>query len=718
MKYQNTSNNKIGFVLASTTFAKAVPTQRVASILGRPRLSNAIWVTASRDWIGAVYRGSWVLNQTLPLVKNEYAAIRTIAIMMRLVGKDPTFMARWRLYHQCVCLQPQRPLSTSLNMPCNPTPERHRLMRGLLLHCRFLLCLLLSLAALCTPASAAQQRVALVIGNASYTEKPLRNPVNDAELMQRTLKDQGFDVTLLRDVDRRGMLGGLRDFEAKARNAEVALFFFAGHGTQVSGANYLIPLQAQIRAESDVPDEAVDAASVLRRIEDAKARVGLVILDACRDNPYAGATRSSSRGLARMSVPTGSIVAYATAPGDTADDGRGANGVYTEQLVRHLSQGGLDLREVFDRTATEVERITNGKQKPREDIGLRGRFVLKAGPGIQTASLSAEPTGRSPQGDPEEDAWQATKAANTVGGYDAYLSEYFNGRYAAAARVARAAFQAAPMQQSAPAQTAQQRPSSGSGFGAGQAFKDCADCPEMLVISAGSFQMGSTTGDADEKPVHGVNINSFAMGKTEVTRGQFAAFVAASGHSAGNSCWTFTGDKFADTPDRNWRNAGFAQTDSDPVACVNWDDAQAYALWLAQKTGKSYRLPSEAEWEYACRAGSNQTYCGSDNADSVSVYGRKNGDRTLPVAGKQANAWGLHDMSGNLWEWTQDCWNETYNGAPSDGSAWTTGNCGLRSLRGGSWYNFATFTRAAIRGRDVTSNRVNFSGFRLTRMLP
>ena len=298
------------------------------------------------------------------------------------------------------------------------------------------LLLLLCLAAWCNSSSAAQQRVALVIGNAAYDAKPLRNPVNDAELMQRTLRDLGFDVTLLRNADRRALLGGLRDFEAKARNAEVALFFYAGHGTQVGGSNYLIPLHAQIRAESDVPDEAVDASSVLRRIEDAKARVGLVILDACRDTPYAGASRSSSRGLARMSVPTGSIVAYATAPGDTADDGKGTNGVYTEQLVRHLSQSGLDLREVFDRTATEVERITNGKQKPREDVGLRGRFVLKDGAGVQVASVRAEPVaGRVTGGATAEAAlWAEVTKNNIAEDYEAYLAQYPKGTYVALAK--------------------------------------------------------------------------------------------------------------------------------------------------------------------------------------------------------------------------------------------------------------------------------------------
>lgn len=126
-------------------------------------------------------------------------------------------------------------------------------------------------------------------------------------------------------------------------------------------------------------------------MENARAKVGLVVLDACRDNPYAGASRSSARGLGRMSVLTGSIVAYATAPGSIADDGKGRNGVYTEQLAKHLATPGLDLREVFDRTAVEVERLTGGKQKPREDIGLRGRLVLKPGAATQVASVVPEP---------------------------------------------------------------------------------------------------------------------------------------------------------------------------------------------------------------------------------------------------------------------------------------------------------------------------------------
>jgi formylglycine-generating enzyme required for sulfatase activity len=392
-------------------------------------------------------------------------------------------------------------------------------------------------------------------------------------------------------------------------------------------------------------------------------------------------------------VPTGSIVAYATAPGDTADDGKGTNGVYTEQLARQLSQPGLDLREVFDRTATEVERITSGKQKPREDVGLRGRFVLKPGPGVQTASLSPEPTGRPVQSDPEEEAWQAAKSANTAAAFEAYLGEYPKGRYASAARVAKSAAQGQTTSQVAPAQAPQRIPATTSSIAAAaQITKDCADCPEMVVIPAGSFEMGG--GAEREKPVHSVNIRSFAMGKTQVTQGQWEAVM-------GNN-------------PSNFPKCGA----NCPVEKVSWDDAQVFIQKLNAKTGKQYRLPSEAEWEYACRAGGRHEYCGSDNADAVGWYGANSGNTTHPVAGKEANAFGLYDMSGNVWQWVEDYHHDSYSGAPTDGSVWTTGGeQKFRVLRGGSWYDRPALLRSAIRdGSSPFSGNSNY-GFRLARTL-
>jgi formylglycine-generating enzyme required for sulfatase activity len=170
----------------------------------------------------------------------------------------------------------------------------------------------------------------------------------------------------------------------------------------------------------------------------------------------------------------------------------------------------------------------------------------------------------------------------------------------------------------------------------------------------------------------------------------------------------------------------FAQCGDDcPVEKVSWDDVQAYISKLNQKTGKTYRLPSEAEWEYACRAGAKHEYCGSDSIDSVAWYGNNlqlggnSGGKTHPVAGRQANDWGLNDMTGNVWEWTQDCWNDTFSGAPSDGSAWTTGGCAAgRVLRGASWRNGPQFASLDERDKNVMTFRSHVFGFRLARTIP
>jgi formylglycine-generating enzyme required for sulfatase activity len=232
---------------------------------------------------------------------------------------------------------------------------------------------------------------------------------------------------------------------------------------------------------------------------------------------------------------------------------------------------------------------------------------------------------------------------------------------------------------------------------AGKSFKDCDDCPEMVVIPAGSSDMGSNDGGDNEKPAHRVTIaQSFAMGRTEVTQGQWKAVMG-------------------DNPSR-FGSCG----DDCPVEMVSWKDAQAFVLKLSDKTGKQYRLPSEAEWEYACRAGGAHLYCGGDDPDSVSWYGGlarppgNSGKTTNPVATRQPNAFGLYDMSGNVWEWVEDSYHGNYIGAPTDGSAWQ-GDSALRVPRGGSW---SYLQRAAKRGGSEASYRFGTIGFRLARTLP
>lgn len=289
----------------------------------------------------------------------------------------------------------------------------------------------------------------------------------------------------------------------------------------------------------------------------------------------------------------------------------------------------------------------------------------------------------------------------------------------------------------------------------GQTFRDCSDCPEMVVIPSGNFLMGSSAEDAardlalevvlpdgerkfaresmlSERPQHPVSIDRpFALGKHRVTRGEFAAFVRETGYSTEGYC-TFWSDR--SNPVRRgvgWHDPGFTQTDSDPVVCVNWQDAKAYIAWLNGRLGghapadrdRLYRLPSEAEWEYAARARSQTARwwgdaIGSGNADCNGCGSRWDNQQPAPTGSFQVNPFGISDVLGGAWEWNEDCWNETYAGAPQDGSAWTTGNCDLRVFRGGAWNSHTWVLRSADRTGGTSRYRNNTVGFRVARTLP
>ena len=283
----------------------------------------------------------------------------------------------------------------------------------------------------------------------------------------------------------------------------------------------------------------------------------------------------------------------------------------------------------------------------------------------------------------------------------------------------------------------------------GQRFRDCPDCPEMVAIPAGRFEMGCDAEDCEdrEKPVHRVSLGAdFALGVYEVTVAEFRRFVERTGYrtdaekDAGKGCRTMeimSRTKWDWTPGRSWRNLEYAVEDRQPVVCVSWNDAKAYVAWLADETGAAYRLPSEAEWEYAVRVGTRTRYHFGDEPERLCDYGNGADGTKLPngrswneaadcedgavyptaVGSYRPNAFGLYDMHGNVWEWTEDCWNGNYEGAPSDGSAWLSGDCGRRVLRGGSWSSNPGNLRAAIRFRFTTGNRLSNSGFRVARTL-
>ncbi len=241
-------------------------------------------------------------------------------------------------------------------------------------------------------AAANEPRIALVIGNSAYRDSPLLNPVNDARAIAKTLEQNGFSLTNRENVGLKDMQGLLRQFGDQLRKGGVGLFFFAGHGMQIKGRNFLIPVDADIQREDEVAFNALDANAVLDKMESAGNRMNIVILDACRNNPFARSFRSSSVGLAQMDAPVGTLVAFATAPGAVASDGSGAHGLYTQHLLEAMITPGAKVEDVFKHVRANVRRDSQGKQIPWESTSLEGDFYFKVvPPAAPVRTASAEP---------------------------------------------------------------------------------------------------------------------------------------------------------------------------------------------------------------------------------------------------------------------------------------------------------------------------------------
>jgi formylglycine-generating enzyme required for sulfatase activity len=533
--------------------------------------------------------------------------------------------------------------------------------------------------------AAQEVRVALVIGNTDYANtRDLPNAVRDAALVGTTLTKVGFSVTPLTNLSQADMTTALRNFLRTAATADVALVYYAGHGIEVDGVNYLVPVDALLGSPDEVRFGTIPLDLVMNAVQKAR-RLKLVVLDSCRDNPFKpkwdttatpGGSRSTTggRGLAPIQEPpSDTLVAYAARAGSTAADGNeNDNSPFAKALTRRMAEPGAEVSIVFRRVRDDVLAETGNTQEPFTYGSLSGQefyFVPKG------ARLAAGP-------DP----------------------------------------------------AAAKKP--------GESFRDCPDCPEMVVVPPGSFMMGSPETEAgrekDEGPQRRVTITkAFAVGRLEITRAQYAAFATATGRDTPSSCYVLSGSEVISDGNSNWRTPSFSQTDAHPVVCVNWEEAQAYVQWLSAQTGRRYRLLSEAEWEYAARAGTTTPFIWGDdpNAGCAQANGAdKTAQGQLPSgfaystcddgavytapAGRYApNKFGLRDMIGNAWEWTEDCYNQTYTGAPTDGSPWRTGDCGRRVLRGGSWFISPLYLRSAFRSRIDPSVRSNGGGFRVARTL-
>ncbi len=613
-----------------------------------------------------------------------------------------------------------------------------------------LLALLLPTLAQAQPAPAQGRRVALVVGNGQYAATtPLPNPVRDADLLSTSLQRVGFEVQTLRNAPKAQMERELLQFARRAQGASVALVYFAGHGLQMEGRNYVLPVDVKLEDDMAVSLESIELNQLLRVVQGASTR--LVVLDACRNNPFAarmrmtGATRSISRGLARVDTATrGTLIAFSTSPDDVAADGSGQYSPFAQSLAKHITQPGLEIRQVFTRVRADVLAQTGERQVPWENSSLLGDLYLAGAAGNPMATVAPEPvTSPNPpqsaggmslddlkreQATREEwSRWQQRMKADFAGAlafggsadleakaWERFLATWAQDnplsrddeamRQQAQQRLSQAQAmvrqQAPGVTPSSPVDTVAQ-PNVGP-----QTFTVNGVSFRMVNVPAGSFLMGSPETElhrsSDEGPQRRVTLRAFQLGQTEVTQGLWRA-VMGSNPSEFKKCGP-----------------------SCPVEEVTWDEAQAFIRKLNQLTGQQFRLPSEAEWEYAARAGTGTPYpwgnhasrdhanYGDDQCCAGFSRGRDRWEKTSPSSQFPPNAFGLHDMHGNVLEWVQDC-GGPYSAGPSDGSAANTGSCSQRVRRGGAWFLAPQRLRSAARNWVLPDYRDYITGFRLAR---
>lgn len=673
------------------------------------------------------------------------------------------------------------------------------------------------------------KRIALVIGNGAYDDAiPLLNPANDAKAVAAALGALGFELITVGDhtgynidLSLISMARALADFSVAAESAKTAIFYFAGHGLEVDGQNYLLPKDARLCHVRRIYFETIKLADVRAAVEHA-SHLRLILLDACRNDPFRvpmrglEGRRSVTRGFANIEPSGNTGIVYAAKHGTMAKDGPfGGNSPFASALLKHLPTPDLEIRLLFGRIRDEVWEATDNTQEPHfyNNFGGQERFLVSSSmaQAVKPEAPKSAETPTSCQVSPltasqqalalwtefcidqtespelieayirqiedaplivykarqrlaevqeflrqrEAAAWDAAAADNTDAAFESYLQVWPSGAHAADAqtRIAllrenvqwKTALEAGTLQgfrdylrdyprgnyceeaqviveAKAKALSEEEdihagrivRVMVGAGGkrdeaklikpGASECFKDIDIGPEMVTVPAGEFLMGSLYHEekqnGNEGPQHKVIIpRAFAVGRCAVTFDEWDAAVAdgaCNGYKPKDNGWG-----------RGHR----------PVINVSWLDVQHYLKWLKVETGKAYRLLSEAEWEYVCRAGTMTNYWWGNviSEDQANYYDIGLG-KTVPVGSFKPNPWGLYQVHGNVWEWCEDCWHDNYNGAPADSSAWLDGGDeGHRVLRGGSCLNFPWSLSAAYRSRKSLDKRDKHVGFRVSR---
>lgn len=487
-----------------------------------------------------------------------------------------------------------------------------------------------------------ERRVALVIGNGEYKNiKAIQSPINDAKAMAETLKGLNFEIISGFNLNQKAMKKLISQFGAEIQKGGVGLFYFAGYGIQVKGDNYLIPIDADIHSEIDVDAEAVNTNTVFDNMVYAKNRLNIMILDACRNNPFKDFKTTLKNGLAEINAPKGIFIAYAAAPNEAAGGETGKNGLYTQELIKNIIKSGLPIESVFKETDESVERLSNKKQTPWETYSITGNFYFKITPDMkipEAASLKTQ----------NIETLSAPSLAKTVSSSSDYTD-----------------------------------PKTGM---------------EFIFVHGGCYKMGETFLDRDkienERYSHEVCVEDFYIGKNEVTQNQWMK-ITGSKPSYFDEC----GDKC-------------------PVEQVSWNDVQGFITKLNSISDDKYRLPTEAEWEYACRSGGlNETWAGTNDYSILKEYAwhSERWGQTHSVGQKKPNGLGIYDMSGNVWEWTQDWYDPSYyKNSPKDNPKGALSGR-QKIMRGGSWLSSTGYTMCSLRFYDTPNQHGSTVGFRLLR---
>lgn len=564
-----------------------------------------------------------------------------------------------------------------------------------------LFCLLAAPLALAE--SGQQPRYALIIGNSGYQQNgwQLANPARDARLMADTLGKVGFHVDLLIDGTEDQMEQAFAAHGARLKAAgprAVGLIYYAGHGVQSQGLNYLVPVDANARSEQDIWRQAPRLGDALRYVEDAGNAVNFVILDACRDNPLPSATRSAGGGLAEVKPARGLLISYSTAPGYVAYDGEGGNSTFALALAETIQQENLIAEQVFKRVADRVNQSTSGLQTPFFNSGLTGADFCFAGCYGAAAPAPVPVTSR-----PRLPVMGARGSSRSAGEEGEAVNAATDGLAfnTVSTLLRQAAFTAASL----------------DGDITERKFQDCTDCPEMVAIPSGVFFMGSPETEAGRKANEGpqwtVSVDTFAASATEISWTQLNACIADGG-CAGNQA-------AVETRNDQWKLGNM------PAINITWPEAMAYVDWLNSKVeGAPYRLLSEAEWEYAARADTTTPFHTGEtlsseqaNFNGTRIYnGSTKGvwiRRPMPVGHYPPNGFGLHEMHGNVAEWTADCGVQSYLGRTGDAAVYDKEGCRTRAIRGGNWEKVPSYVRSAFRDAYPDTGRDDGIGFRVAR---